>query len=46
MDVDYTVVSLKRSNSAPMINKITATMSVTSPSASAPRYLLLNLKSI
>lgn len=37
MDVDCTIVSLKRSSSAPMINKITATMSVTSPSATAPR---------
>lgn len=37
MDVDCTIVSLKRSSSAPMINKITATISVTSPSASAPR---------
>ncbi|XP_043275518.1 P2R1A-PPP2R2A-interacting phosphatase regulator 1 [Venturia canescens] len=37
MDVDCPIVSLKRSSSAPMINEISATMSVTSPSTSAPR---------
>ncbi|KAG7189693.1 hypothetical protein KM043_017363 [Ampulex compressa] len=37
MDVDCPVVSLKRSSSAPMINEISATMSVTSPSTSTPR---------
>ncbi|XP_017889409.1 protein FAM122A [Ceratina calcarata] len=37
MDVDYTVVNLKRSSSAPMINKISATMSITSPTTSTPR---------
>ncbi|XP_053987256.1 P2R1A-PPP2R2A-interacting phosphatase regulator 1 [Hylaeus anthracinus] len=42
MDVDCTIVSLKRSSSAPMINKISATMSVTSPSATAPREVPSN----
>lgn len=37
MDVDCPIVSLKRSSSAPMINEISATMSVTSPSTSTPR---------
>ncbi|XP_015179272.1 PREDICTED: protein FAM122A [Polistes dominula] len=37
MDVDCPIVGLKRSSSAPMINEISATMSVTSPSTSAPR---------
>ncbi|XP_066601330.1 P2R1A-PPP2R2A-interacting phosphatase regulator 1 [Prorops nasuta] len=37
MDIDCPIVSLKRSSSAPMINEISATMSVTSPSTSAPR---------
>ncbi|XP_012279609.1 protein FAM122A [Orussus abietinus] len=37
MDVDCPIVSLKRSSSAPMINEISATMSVTSPSASTTR---------
>lgn len=37
MDVDCPFVCLKRSSSAPMINEISATMSVTSPSTSAPR---------
>ncbi|XP_034945310.1 protein FAM122A [Chelonus insularis] len=37
MDIDCPVVSLKRSSSAPMINEISATMSVSSPSTSAPR---------
>lgn len=37
MDVDCPVVTLKRSSSAPMINEISATMSVTSTSTSVPR---------
>ncbi|XP_046411092.1 P2R1A-PPP2R2A-interacting phosphatase regulator 1 [Neodiprion fabricii] len=37
MDVDCPVITLKRSSSAPMINEISATMSVTSTSTSAPR---------
>ncbi|XP_063983281.1 P2R1A-PPP2R2A-interacting phosphatase regulator 1 [Diachasmimorpha longicaudata] len=37
MDIDCPIVSLKRSSSAPMINEISATMSVSSPSTSAPR---------
>ncbi|XP_025994396.1 protein FAM122A isoform X2 [Solenopsis invicta] len=37
MDVDCPIVSLKRSSSAPMINEISATMSVTTPSTSSSR---------
>lgn len=44
MDVDCPIVSLKRSSSAPMINEISATMSITSPSTSAPRYTFVSSK--
>ncbi|XP_024868527.1 protein FAM122A [Temnothorax curvispinosus] len=37
MDVDCPIVSLKRSSSAPMINEISATMSITTPSTSSSR---------
>ncbi|XP_018052515.1 PREDICTED: protein FAM122A isoform X2 [Atta colombica] len=37
MDVDCPIISLKRSSSAPMINEISATMSITTPSTSSSR---------
>ncbi|KAK0172099.1 hypothetical protein PV328_005465 [Microctonus aethiopoides] len=37
MDIDCPIVGLKRSSSAPMINEISATMSISSSSTSAPR---------
>ncbi|XP_012254842.2 P2R1A-PPP2R2A-interacting phosphatase regulator 1 [Athalia rosae] len=42
MDVDCPIVTLKRSSSAPMINEISATMSVTSTSTSTPRDAVSN----
>lgn len=41
MDIDCPIVGLKRSSSAPMINEISATMSITSSSTSAPRYSII-----
>ncbi|KAL0127964.1 hypothetical protein PUN28_003311 [Cardiocondyla obscurior] len=42
MDVDCPIVSLKRSSSAPMINEISATMSITTPSTSSSRDAVSN----